>query len=119
MRSLSASWQALRDAHAAMAKTRAALWLMAQGSWLMPHRPSALRNLVVKKRGRNDAAVEVAQIQFLVRRVRVLVRKAHAEQYRRQPEDLLERRDDRNRAALAIEHRLLAEAFLNRAARGL
>ena len=60
-----------------------------------------------------------AEVELLVRRVRVLVRQADAEQHRRQPELLLERRHHRNRSALAREDRRPAEALLDRAAGGL
>ena len=53
----------------------------------------------------DDAAVEVPQVELLVRRVRVLVGQADAEEHRRHAELLLERRDDRNRSAFAVEHR--------------
>ena len=67
-------------------------------------------DLLIEIRGRDDAVVEVAEIEPLVRRVRVFVRQADAEQHARQAELLLERRDDRNRAAFAVEHRRLCRS---------
>ena len=59
--------------------------------------------------------MEVAEIELLVRGVRIFVRQADAEEHGRQPEDLLERGDDRDRTAFAVEDRGLAEALLDRA----
>src|SRR5262245_16101250 len=66
---------------------------------------------------RDDAVVEVAEIEALVWRVRVLVGQADAKQDARQTELLLEGRDHRNRSTLAIEDRLLSETTLDRAPR--
>ena len=42
-----------------------------------------IRDLLVEKRRRDDAVVEVREIELLVRRVRVLVGQPHAEQHAR------------------------------------
>ena len=55
-----------------------------------------VRDFLVEKRGRDDPVVEVAEIQLLVGRVRVLVRQSDAEQHARHAELLLKRRDDRD-----------------------
>ena len=60
-----------------------------------------------------------AEIELLVRRVRVLVRQSDAEEHRRKAEDLLERRDNRDRSPFAVENGRLAESFLDRTAGGL
>ena len=63
----------------------------------------ASRDLLVQNRRRDDAVVEVVEIELLVRRVRVLVGQADTEEHRRHAQLFLERRDDRNRSALAAE----------------
>src|SRR5512134_3471647 len=59
------------------------------------HRPGItrlrdLRNLLIEIRRRDDAVVEVAQIEPLVRCMRVFVWQPNTEQHARQPEFLLE-----------------------------
>ena len=76
-------------------------------------------DLVVKIRRRDDAAVEVAEIELLVRGVRVFVRQPDAEQHRGQAENLLEGRDDRDRSPFTVEDGRLAETFFNRAPGGV
>ena len=75
-----------------------------------------LGDFVVQNRRRDDAAVEVAEVELLVGGVRVFVGQADAEEHGRRAELLLERRDDRNRSAFPAEHRRLAEALLDGAA---
>src|SRR5207247_8883760 len=77
------------------------------------------RDLVVENGRSDDAVVEVREVEFLVRRVCVLVWQTDAEEHGRQPELLLERGHDRTRPAFAGIHRLSTEALLDGAARGL
>src|SRR5438105_15248646 len=62
-------------------------------------------DLLIEIRRCNDAVVEVAELELLVRRVRVLVGQTDAEQHARNADLLLERRDHRDRAPLAVEDR--------------
>src|SRR4051812_2118211 len=83
----------------------------AAASGIRRHRD--LGHFVVQVGGRDDAVVEVAEIELLVRCMRVLVGQPDTEQYGRQPKLLLKRRYDRNRTAFACEHRLAAKAELD------
>src|SRR5437762_7216827 len=61
------------------------------------------RHLLIEN-GRGDHAVlEIRHVELLVRRVRVLVRQADAEQHRGQPQFLLKGRHDRDRSAFRSE----------------
>src|SRR5258705_3754328 len=70
-------------------------------------------NFLVQNRRRDDAVVEVAQIELLVRRVSVLVWQADAEEHRRQAQLLLKRRDHRNRAPFAGEDGRASESLFD------
>src|SRR5690606_41184221 len=59
------------------------------------------------------AVVEVAEVQLLVRRVRVLVRQPDAEEHGWHAELLLERGHDRDRAPLTVVDGGLAEPALD------
>src|SRR5262245_13325669 len=78
-----------------------------------PLRTSAPGDLVVEERRGNDAAVEIREIEFLVRRVCVLIRQPDSKENGRQAENLLEGRDDRDGAPFAVEHRLLSESLFD------
>ena len=58
--------------------------------------PVSPRNLVVQIRRRDHPAVKVAEVEFLVRRVRVLVRQADPEKHRGNTELFLKRGYDRD-----------------------
>ena len=80
----------------------------------------SLSDLVVEIGGRDDAAVEVAQIELLVRRVRVLVRQADAEQHRRAARGSPGRwRRPESSPPSRLNTGVLAEPLLDRAAGGL
>src|SRR5208282_5268468 len=72
------------------------------------------RELLVKESHGLDAAKIIFQRDVLVRRVRVLVRQAEAQQHAGNLECVVHLRDEGNRAALANEHRLLPKASLER-----
>src|SRR3954470_2803986 len=74
-----------------------------------------LRDFLIQMGRRDNAAVEVPEVQLLVGRVSVFVRKADAEQYAGHAKLLLKGRNHRNRAALPVEHRSLSEALFHRA----
>src|SRR5436189_4261801 len=80
---------------------------------------SSLSYFLVQVGGGNDAVVEVADVQLFVRRMGVFIRQADAKKHGGQPELVLERRDDRDRAAFASENRRPAESLLDRPAGSL
>src|ERR1700691_3219280 len=68
--------------------------------------------LLVEQSNRLDPAKIILQRQVFVRRVRVFVRQTEAQQHAGNLERVVHLRDERNRPALADEHRFFPESAL-------